>query len=50
VGERAASKLAKMRARIGLAQPYGAQAAQLGLGEETPPSRRPRGAPPPSSP
>jgi len=50
VGERAASNLAKMRARMGLAQPYGAQAAQLGLGEETPPSRRPRGAPPPSSP
>jgi hypothetical protein len=46
VGERAAAKLAKFRWRIGLAQPYGPKAAALGLGEETPPSRRPRGTPP----
>lgn len=46
VGERAAANLAKMRVRVGIAQPYGPKAALLGLGEETPPSRRPRGAPP----
>ena len=45
-GERAAAKLAKYRWRIGLAQPYGPKAAALALGEELPPSRRPRGAPP----
>ena len=45
-GERAAAKLAKYRWRIGLTQPYGSKAVALGLGEEQPPSRRPRGAPP----
>jgi hypothetical protein len=45
-GQRIASRLAKMRVRMGLAQPYGVRAAQLGLGQETPPSRRPRPAPP----
>ncbi len=45
-GLRIAARLAKMRVRMGLAQPYGAQAALLGFGEETPPSRRPRGASP----
>jgi hypothetical protein len=46
VGLRIAGRLAKMRVRMGLAQPYGPRAVALGLGEETPPSRRPRGAPP----
>jgi hypothetical protein len=46
VGERIAARLATMRVRMGLAQPYGPKAALLGFGEETPPSRRPRGAPP----
>jgi hypothetical protein len=46
VGERIAGRLAKMRVRMGLAQPYGPRAVALGLGDETPPSRRPRGAPP----
>lgn len=41
-----AKRLAEMRVRMGLAQPYGPRAAALGLGQETPPSRRPRGAPP----
>jgi hypothetical protein len=41
-GERVAAKLAKMRVRMGLAEPYGAQAAKLGIGDATPPSKRPR--------
>lgn len=45
-GQRIATRLAKMRVRMGLARPYGVRAAQLGLGQETPPSRRPRPAPP----
>jgi hypothetical protein len=49
-GESIASRLAGMRVRMGLAQPYGSKAAQLGLGQEMPPSRRPRRAPPPESP
>lgn len=48
VGERAAAGLAKWRTRHGLAQPYGPKAAALKIGEETPPSRRPRRAPPPT--
>jgi hypothetical protein len=46
VGTRIAARLAKMRVRMGLAQPYGPKAAELGLGKVTPPSRRTRGAPP----
>jgi hypothetical protein len=46
-GERIASRLAKMRVTMGLAQPYGAKAVKLGLGQQEPPSRRPRRAPPP---
>jgi hypothetical protein len=34
-GQRIAARLAKMRVRMGLAQPYGVRAAQLGLGQET---------------
>jgi hypothetical protein len=49
-GEGIASRLAGMRVRMGLAQPYGPMAAQLGLGQELPPSERPRRAPPPESP
>jgi hypothetical protein len=49
-GEGIASRLAGMRVRMGLAQPYGPKAAQLGIGQEMPPSRRPRRAPPPESP
>jgi hypothetical protein len=45
-GQRIASRLAEIRVRIGLAQPYGAKAAELGLGQVLPPSRRPRPAPP----
>jgi hypothetical protein len=41
-GEEVAAKLAKMRVRMGLAAPYGPQAAKLGLGDATPPSERPR--------
>ncbi len=41
-GEDHAADLAKKRQRMGLAQPYGATAAKLGLGDATPPSRRPR--------
>jgi hypothetical protein len=41
-----ASRLKKLRAVAGLMSRYGPQAKKLGLGEETPPSRRPRGAPP----
>jgi hypothetical protein len=44
--ERNAEKFADKRARIGLGDHYGPQAKKLGLGDETPPSRRPRGAPP----
>jgi hypothetical protein len=39
------NKLAVMRVRMRVAQPYGAKAEQLQLGARTPPSRRPRGAP-----
>jgi hypothetical protein len=49
-GERIASRLLKMRHRMGLAQPYGAKAVELGLGELIPPSRRSRGAPPGTTP
>ncbi len=45
-GERIAAKLAEQRLDKGLGQPYGPMAAVLGIGEATPPSRRPRGAPP----
>jgi hypothetical protein len=45
-GERIAADLAGRRLATGLGQPYGPKAAALGLGEATPPSRRPRGAPP----
>ena len=45
-GQRAAASLAGMRVRMGLAQPYGPKAAELGLGETIPPSHRPRPAPP----
>jgi hypothetical protein len=45
-GERIASRLAKMRVTMGLAQPYGLKAVELGLGQALPPSRRARGAPP----
>ena len=44
-GRRAAKNLAKTRARQGLYSPYGPGAKKRG-GDETPPSRRPRGAPP----
>jgi len=39
-------KLANMRVRMGVAAPYGPKAEQLVLGQRTPPSHRPRGAPP----
>ncbi len=42
----APTELADKRARAGLTRPYGPRAKALGIGEETPPSRRPRGAPP----
>ena len=42
----AARELADKRTRAGLGYPYGPQAKALGIGEETPPSERPRGAPP----
>lgn len=45
-GRRAAMSVAKTRARLGLYSPYGPGAKTSGRGEETPPSRRPRGAPP----
>lgn len=45
-GTRAVASLSKRRSKHGLDLPYGLQAKRLGLGEETPPSRRPRGAPP----
>ena len=45
--ERAAARFAEMRQRIGLLIPYGPKAVQLFPGTQvTPPSRRPRGAPP----
>jgi hypothetical protein len=44
--QRIAARLADMRVRMGVAQPYGTKAEQLQLGPRTPPSRRPRGAPP----
>jgi hypothetical protein len=45
-GKRIASRLAGYRAWAGIAQPYGEKAFQLDLGQRTPQSRRPRGAPP----
>jgi hypothetical protein len=45
-GELIQTKLANMRVRMGVAAPYGTKAEQLQLGQRTPPSRRPRGAPP----
>ncbi|MGO9763602.1 MAG: hypothetical protein ACLP1Q_20310 [Solirubrobacteraceae bacterium] len=42
--------LKKFRARKGLMSRYGPQAKKLGLGEETPPSRRVSGDPPPDPP
>jgi len=45
-GRRIASRLADMRVVMGVAAAYGEKAVQLGLGDRTPPSRRPRGAPP----
>ncbi|HWY19510.1 MAG TPA: transposase [Solirubrobacteraceae bacterium] len=49
-GKNAASRLKKFRAAAGLMSRYGQAAKRLGLGDETPPSRRPRGAPPPAPP
>jgi hypothetical protein len=49
-GADAAKSLKKMRATMGLLGRYGAAAKARGLGEELPPSRRPRGAPPPPTP
>lgn len=45
-GRKASMSVAKTRARQGLYSPYGPGAKKLGSGEETPPSRRPGGAPP----
>jgi hypothetical protein len=45
-GRHATLSIAKKRARLGLYTPYGPGAKKSGRGEETPPSRRPRGAPP----
>jgi hypothetical protein len=45
-GVKAAASLVNRRSKYDLDLPYGAEAKTLGLGEETPPSRRPRGAPP----
>ncbi len=45
-GHKASMSVAKTRARQGLYSPYGPGAKKSGRGEETPPSRRPRGAPP----
>jgi hypothetical protein len=45
-GHAASMSIAKTRARLGLYSPYGPGAKKTGRGEETPPSRRPRGAPP----
>jgi len=44
--QRIQTRLADMRVRMGIAAPYGIKAEQLQLGQRTPPSRRPRGAPP----
>jgi hypothetical protein len=41
--QRIAARLADMRARMGLTAAYGEAAEELGLGQRTPPSRRPRG-------
>ncbi len=49
-GKHAVSRLKKFRVAAGLMSRYGPQAMKLGLGEETPPSRRPRGAPAPAPP
>jgi hypothetical protein len=43
--ERIAVRLAQMRYRMGVMGAYGENADRLGLGQRTPPSRRPRGAP-----
>ena len=48
-GRKASMSVAKTRARLGLYSPYGRGAKKAGSGEETPPSRRPRGAPRPAS-
>jgi hypothetical protein len=45
-GQRISAKLVEMRFRMGVMAAYGEKAEQLGLGQRTPPSRRPRGAPP----
>lgn len=45
-GREIAGTVAGMRVRMGLAQPYGAKAVELELGERVPPSPRKRGAPP----
>jgi hypothetical protein len=45
-GHKSSMSIAKTRARQGLYSPYGPGATKSGRGEETPPSRRPRGAPP----
>jgi hypothetical protein len=45
-GERIAAKLAEKRLEQASVSPTGPMAAALGIGEVTPPSRRPRGAPP----
>jgi hypothetical protein len=45
-GQRIAARLGDMRVRMGVAAAYGEQAERRGFGQRTPPSRRPRGAPP----
>jgi hypothetical protein len=45
-GQRISVKLGNMRARMGVIVAYGEKAEQLQLGQRTPPSRRPHGAPP----
>jgi hypothetical protein len=45
-GENAANGLAKRRVRMGIAQPYGPQAAKLGIGKASLPSERYKGDPP----
>jgi len=45
-GQRISAKLANMRVRMGVMGAYGEKAERLQLGQRTPPSRRPRGAPP----
>ena len=44
-GRKAARQLAGMRLRMGIGQPYGRKASRLGLGDESPPSRRHAGGP-----